>query len=349
MLKIFSDRRYLAPETPHLVTLAPFWGPLPEDPRDPTSGRYDGFLARGRSLLELVSLDQAEAAILPMAWEHVVGRPRAEELAHVFAVTARKAGTPVVILFVSDSEAPVRCEGALVLRTSLRRSRVRQGERALPAFAEDILARHRGGRLDPRPKRERPLVGFCGYAPGGHGGVRLQRLLRRGEAAGGSLRLDACRLLERHASVDTSFVLRDAFWGGAVLVSGELDFDRMSRVRAQYVENLLTSDYVLCSRGGGNFSYRLYETLAAGRIPLFVDTDCVLPFEREIDWRSLCVWVDSSELERIGDVLTAFHASLTAGEFLERQLECRRIWETYLSPEGFHAHLALALESAASG
>lgn len=65
------------------------------------------------------------------------------------------------------------------------------------------------------------------------------------------------------------------------------------------------SDYVLCARGG-DFSYRLYETLSYGRIPVFVDTDCVLPYDSEIKWKDYCVWVDEKEVNRIGERSRSF-------------------------------------------
>ena len=94
-----------------------------------------------------------------------------------------------------------------------------------------------------------------------------------------------------------------------------------------------------CARGAGNFSYRLYETLSCGRIPVFVDTDCVLPDEDMIDWRSLCVWVDESELDEIGERVAAFHAAYDDSSFRELQHECRRVWLERLSPEGWFEHL----------
>ena len=109
-------------------------------------------------------------------------------------------------------------------------------------------------------------------------------------------------------------------------------------MRREYVQNMVDSDYVLCARGGGNFSYRLYETLSCGRIPVFVDTDCVLPLESAIDWKGTCVWVDESDLNEIGSRVAAFHAALTPAEFADRQRACRRLWETHLSPQGFFAH-----------
>jgi hypothetical protein len=109
---------------------------------------------------------------------------------------------------------------------------------------------------------------------------------------------------------------------------------------------MLESDYVLCARGNGNFSYRLYETLCMGRIPVFIDTDCVLPLDFDIDWRDYCVWVDEAEIEQIGDQVLEFHESLDESEFEERQRACRRLWETHISPQGFFANFHLHFEPA---
>ena len=94
------------------------------------------------------------------------------------------------------------------------------------------------------------------------------------------------------------------------------------------------SDYIICVRGGGNFSARFYETLAMGRIPIFINTDCILPFDNLIDWKRYCVWVEKKELRNIGEKITTFHQSLSNEEFQKLQAECRIIWEQYLSREG---------------
>lgn len=119
-------------------------------------------------------------------------------------------------------------------------------------------------------------------------------------------------------------------------------FRRASRMRAareQFVRNLVESDYALCVRGAGNFSYRLYEALSCGRIPVFIDTDCVLPFEDAIDWRRLCVWVESTDIDTLDRKIVEFHDALDEAAFQQRQLECRRTWEEWRSPSGFHRHL----------
>jgi len=147
--------------------------------------------------------------------------------------------------------------------------------------------------------------------------------------------VDADRRLE------SNFILRGTFWAGAVGDSSSL-----MEARREYVRNMEESDYVLCVRGIGNFSYRLYETLSMGRIPIFVDTDCVLPLDFEIDWRDYCVWVDTDEIDRIGDRVLEFQESLGEAEFEERQSACRRLWETRISPEGFFASFHRHFEAA---
>ena len=46
---------------------------------------------------------------------------------------------------------------------------------------------------------------------------------------------------------------------------------------------------------------RFYETLAIGRIPVLIDTDCVLPLNNEIDWYKHCIIVRNIDLDRIVD------------------------------------------------
>jgi hypothetical protein len=88
-------------------------------------------------------------------------------------------------------------------------------------------------------------------------------------------------------------------------------------------------------RGAGNFSYRFYEVLAAGRIPLLLDTRCVLPFDDEIEWRQHCVWVEEDQHESAGEILKEFHSGVSPDQFRTLQMANRRLWETKLSPLGF--------------
>jgi hypothetical protein len=334
MLSIFSDRSYLPAGAPHHILFFPFWGKHPEDPRDPNTGRFDDYTKRGATVLQLTELEEADIAVLPADWSSYSGDARARGRAREFVVRAAEAGKEPVVFFANDSTEPVPLPGATVLRTSLLRSVRRTNEFAHPAWSEDFVERYLGGEVQIRRRDERPVVGFCGLVASSRLLLPVRLALRRQER----LRRDALDRLDDSPAVETNFVRRDRFLGGA-LRGTALDLDLLASSRREYVENMVESDYVLCVRGAGNFSYRLYETLSCGRIPVFVDTDCVLPFDFAVDWADHCVWVDESEIESIAEIVTVFHERQREAEFAELQRRCREFWEEYLSPFGFFANL----------
>lgn len=340
-LKIHADRDIVRAGKPWVTMLYPFWGKNPEDPRDPSSGRFDRYTDSGQALFEPTSLDESAVAVLPIPWEVLSSDPAAATLADEFIRTARKSGRRTIIFFNSDSDEPIAIPDAIIFRTSLRASRRAANEYALPAWSEDPLGKYLPESLTLRVKPTKPVVGFCGFIPP-RITVAFRRILRP-EKGDGRIRGTAIRLLTGHPQIDTRFVVRSSFYRGLFSSGATTDYKRQEYVRSEFFRNINESDYVLCARGDGNFSYRLYETLSCGRIPLFIDTDCVLPFADEIDWRRLCVWVDETEISRIADKLLAFHAAITPDAYLELQRSCRRLWEEWLSPPGFFTQMGRQL------
>ena len=348
-MKLFADRAWLAPGRPHVTLLSPFWGTNPESPLAPEAGRFEAYARDGAGFLEMTPLEAADCAVVPNDW--IAGDPN--DLARRAAEAALYAGKPAVIFFNHDSEEEIAVPNSLIFRTSFTRSRRRPNEYALPAWHEDFVERYFGGELPVRPRQDKPTVGYCGYAASAEatraervvaplrrlrGGYRALKAVGLGinDHVGFRLRSEAVARLCESARITTNFRLRQAFWNGAL--NGPPDAAFLQQTRWEFVENMASSDYVLCVRGAGNFSYRLYETLSCGRIPVFLDTDCVLPYEDWIDWRRYCVWVPEGELPRIVEHVAAFHESLTPAEFQERQRACRRLWEEWLSPTGFFAN-----------
>ncbi len=144
----------------------------------------------------------------------------------------------------------------------------------------------------------------------------------------------ALRALQRTRGLRTNFLVRQMYRAGMRgrfhhFAKGEF------KPRAQFWDNIFSNDYTLCLRGAGNFSYRLYEVLASARIPLFINTNCVLPLQDEIDWKRHCVWVEEDQIDSAGKILQDFHSRLTPEEFRNLQLANRRLWEEKLSPLGF--------------
>ena len=54
------------------------------------------------------------------------------------------------------------------------------------------------------------------------------------------------------------------------------------------------SRFTLCPRGYGATSYRLYEAMQLGSIPVYISDKHLLPWSDELDWSEFCVVVDSS-------------------------------------------------------
>ena len=109
---------------------------------------------------------------------------------------------------------------------------------------------------------------------------------------------------------------------------------------------MVNSDLVLCVRGNGNYSYRLYETLSAGRIPLLVDTDCQLPWERFIDWDSCLIRVDQKDIGTIDQRVMDWYSSVHPDDYLQMQYNARQLWLDWLTPRAFYANLYRCLQSA---
>jgi hypothetical protein len=86
------------------------------------------------------------------------------------------------------------------------------------------------------------------------------------------------------------------------------------------------------------FSIRLYETLAFGRIPIFIDTDCTLPLEQIIDWSKHCLIIKENEIQSVTTKIIDFHRFFSDEQFVEIQKSNYLLREKYLTRSGFFLH-----------
>ena len=325
-------------------------------PRTGWERRFDGLAASVQGVVSLADetdapLGEADAVVVPMDWYWARGpswatRPDQWRTRRSLSLArrARRAGRPLVVFFGGDRSCDrVPLPGAIVFREGGYRSHMTDTDVAMPAFAEDLLAEYCDGAVVERTRGARPVVGFCGLARRRSGlnvWMRLalyhavvfarERRLHPSPYLGENLRTTALAHLVAHSDVDTNLVVRESSTFFRDASPSEL-----VDVRREYVENLIHSDYVLCVRGSGNYSYRLYETLSLGRIPVLIDTDCALPFADEIDWRRHCVWVDADGIDQVAARVSEFHRRISPDEFIELQHANRKLWIDRLSPEGF--------------
>ncbi len=91
-----------------------------------------------------------------------------------------------------------------------------------------------------------------------------------------------------------------------------------------YVETLYRSKFVLAPRGYGPSSWRLFETLRAGRVPVIVSDDWVAP--AGVAWEEISVRVPESGIKDIPDILESLES--VSGEMGKK---ARKEWERCFS------------------
>lgn len=197
----------------------------------------------------------------------------------------------------------------------------------------------------PNKKDDLPLVGFCGHAT--ISTIKrfkelVKCLLENSKRftkkplnkvyeplfASAYERAQLLSYFEKSEKIKTNFIYRENYRGGAITT------EQRTITTLEYYNNILESDYVLCVRGAGNFSVRLYETLMMGKIPVFVNTDCLLPFEDLINWKNHVVWVEWKDRKNVAELVTDFHSKLSADEFVHLQISNRKLWKETLSVKG---------------
>jgi hypothetical protein len=340
----------------HVPFLAPWWGAPPEDAASLHRGQFAPWASTLPAAYLLVTHPaEADVFVLSIPWKLTRGNPAARAFADSEIRAAGNLRRKIVIFFDSDhDEAVAWPDHAVVFRFSIYSDTRRRNEFSIPTFSQDFLARHHAGVLNPREKTAVPTVGFCGYAPplgcrwsahtlqevARYAAYRMGALTRRRELIAHAPRVQALRALRRAVGVETRFIVRDQFafnrWG--VLQPGGTA-ESAARQRAEFVGNLDGTDYAVCARGLANCSIRFYEALSLGRIPLYINTQGVLPYDWLVDWKEACVWVEEADLPRIGQILRDHHARTSPEAFAAQQRLARRLFEQWISPEGFFSQL----------
>ena len=83
-------------------------------------------------------------------------------------------------------------------------------------------------------------------------------------------------------------------------------------------------------------------------IPVFIDTDCILPFMNIINWKDHLVWVDWDDIDNISKIILDFHRNISNNEFKSLQLKNRKLWLEKLNPSYTLNNLMLVFKKVVS-
>jgi hypothetical protein len=320
---------------------------------EPQELQLQHYGSRARFFKAVDAPEEASLWLLPLLWNDYLEQDLIA-LVEEEALRAAQMGRRLMVFSQGDFPAhlPIT-DGILFERSSYASRRDKGGNDvyALPAFIPDYLKLYCHGQVQLREKGASPVVGFCGQAGGSPLDLTQRELMtrlrkmsyrmgwRKWEPAPYEVTRLRSRILEqvrRCPGLQTSFLTRSRYRAGYM----PAEKDPFHPTRLEFIQNILGSDFTVCVRGNGNFSVRFYETLALGRIPVFINTDCLLPFDDLVDYRQYCVWVEEDEIPSIGEKVLDFYETLSPSQFKELQAACSILWRERLSMDGFYATLA---------
>ena len=298
---------------------------------------------------------ESDFFLLPFCWSYYI-QTDTIDIAEQLIEQACEWNKKILIWVTGDYYCLLpQLENIIGLYTSPYQSLQNVKAIALPVIIRDPLPFLKKDTINLRELNIVPSVGFCGQSDSNLfvSSIKMAKLiwqnlsyvLNISKYYSGPLlpptflRKKILDTLDNTNKVNTELIRRSRYKGG------EKENEKyFTQLRKEFYHNIDNTDYTLCIRGTGNFSARFYETLALGRIPIFINTDCILPFDDIIDWSKHIIWIEQNEISDINSKILEFHNGLTHDLFINIQNENRQIWEKYFSFPGFIQQLIAYLK-----
>lgn len=258
----------------------------------------------------------------------------------------------VVIFIGGDLAYTMRIpeEEFLVCIGSQYKSALLPNEIIVPPFTEDIWYEIPPEKRLFRNKDAKPTVGFCGWA--GYATLRTSVVSRLrnlkfsllekmfpgrtygARIKGVAFRVKAMEILSESEKVKTNFTIRNSYSGNVKTIGLS-----PKKARAEYIDSILNSDLTLAPKGDGNYSIRFYEVLSLGRLPLFIDTDSELPFEKLGIYGKIVFRLSYKQIDAVADFVASHYEEISQGEYVAIQDQARTVYRDYLRYDSFFNRL----------
>ncbi|WP_299291077.1 exostosin family protein [uncultured Mucilaginibacter sp.] len=257
---------------------------------------------------------------------------------------AVKLDKKIILFYYYDPVDKINVPNSIIFRTSLLKSKKDTNEFALPAYTKDLRKQKNLTENELwLEKTDRPTIGFRGQSAPLKLPVKLsikrtvnQFLKKAGINKQFNLYYNFGYLARRDAIV--SCLNNPKIKTDFTLTTLEQSWDPVNS-KLPFVNNIFENQYNLCVSGHGNYSFRLYEILSAGRIPVFINTNCVLPFEEFTNWKKHVVWIEEKDASKADQLILDFHQTIHPDDFIQVQKNNRLFWKENLSKKGFYQSL----------
>lgn len=107
-----------------------------------------------------------------------------------------------------------------------------------------------------------------------------------------------------------------------------------------FLELALQSKYLLCPRGYGLNSFRLYEAFQLNCVPVIITDKSYLPWQDELNWREFSILIDENNLSHIDEILKniddeQYNKLLTTG---------KNLYSSYFTLNGMYENIIKRLK-----
>lgn len=337
------------PELSYTIFLFPFFGSM-FNKNIPYSDKIWKY-GLDKQYFELVpSILEADYILMPHEYWKL--KKDHSNIISIIESESRKYNKPILVDASGDVSGKVKIFNAKILRINQYSFNLPKNEITVPVVCEDLLESYCNGKITYLGKKEIPTVGFVGW-----GKLTPKQRLRafvkelpiliiaifnkkyKTYRKGVFWRELAIKIFNKSRQIQTNFIIRSSYSGHVSTLTGDPE-----KNRREFVKNILNSDYTLIVRGDANAATRFYETLSLGRIPVFIDTACVLPLEDIIDYKDFCVFIDYTDINKAPSILADFHKNITSDKFIAMQKQARYIFRHYLRYDAFSEYLAKILK-----
>ena len=340
MLKVYIDK--ILDGVQHVPILIPNFGPLKFSNELFRASGFNNFSDPFVVIVETVG--ECDFILLPHNYSQVKNRKDFLEFYETLSVRYEK---PIIVFAYGDTDEKIDIPNSLVLKYSMYGHSRQSNEIKIPAYVEDLL---QDKKNIFRSKGGLPVVSFCGWAEYGNKCDAVKASFRNGfinakRVIVGDSYLECYKqgiyfrkkfidILRQSNFIKTDFIVRKSHSANKKTI--ELSADM---ARTEYINNIVNSDFSLAIRGDANESMRLYEILSLGRIPILIDTDCVLPREDILQYDKFILRIDFRDFRDADKIIYNFYNSLSNEGFTVMQKMARDAFEKYLRPEAFFRRL----------
>jgi len=267
------------------------------------------------------------------------------DLTHIPEALVKEAQAhhkPVWGVHYGDRELRPIYKNVYLFQNAINPKRSDQYNHIIPSWISDPYLDY-DREFEPMAFTEKPKIGFCGYATNS-----IQELIQGFRSYfihviflspkhlypanlyfPAHVRHKYLKFFETLKQVDANIIYREKYRAG-----GDKNPKLKAKTTKEFFDNIYENQYTLCLRGGGNFSVRFFQTIAMGRIPIFIDLNSTFPFREVIQEQNLIPILKKGEEKKWEQQINEFHQSWKSN-FEELQLKLRAFWKEYYQKDSF--------------